>query len=106
MAKKEKKKKLNRRSFIDRSFRISIGIGLAGLGGVLTKKSLSKEYVWQLDPEKCIQCGRCATECVMTLSAVKCFVVRVKELSSSRWLQCSSLSVKARLVVITVEPTS
>jgi electron transport complex protein RnfB len=28
--------------------------------------------VWQLDPAKCIQCGRCATECVLTPSAVKC----------------------------------
>lgn len=28
--------------------------------------------VWQLDPEKCIQCGRCATECVLAPSAVKC----------------------------------
>jgi electron transport complex protein RnfB len=31
-----------------------------------------RQTVWQLDPSKCIQCGRCATECVMTLSAVKC----------------------------------
>ena len=28
--------------------------------------------VWQLDPAKCIQCGRCATNCVLSLSAVKC----------------------------------
>jgi electron transport complex protein RnfB len=28
--------------------------------------------VWQLDPEKCIQCGRCATACVLKPSAVKC----------------------------------
>lgn len=28
--------------------------------------------VWQIDPHKCTQCGRCATECVMTPSAVKC----------------------------------
>ncbi len=75
MAKKEKKKKLNRRDFIDRGFRVSIGIGLVGIGGVLFKKSKAKEYVWQLDPEKCIQCGRCATSCVMTPSVVKCFHV-------------------------------
>jgi electron transport complex protein RnfB len=29
--------------------------------------------VWQIDPAKCIQCGRCATECVLTPSAVKCY---------------------------------
>ena len=28
--------------------------------------------VWQLDPAKCIQCGQCATHCVLPLSAVKC----------------------------------
>ncbi len=28
--------------------------------------------VWQLDPMKCVQCGRCATECVLSPSAVKC----------------------------------
>jgi Na+-translocating ferredoxin:NAD+ oxidoreductase subunit B len=32
----------------------------------------SRQYVWQLDPVKCIQCGRCATNCVLTPSAVKC----------------------------------
>ena len=32
-----------------------------------------KGSVWQLDPSKCIQCGRCATECVLSPSAVKCF---------------------------------
>ncbi len=28
--------------------------------------------VWQLDPAKCIQCGQCATRCVLQQSAVKC----------------------------------
>jgi len=28
--------------------------------------------VWQLDPKKCVQCGQCATRCVLTPSAVKC----------------------------------
>jgi electron transport complex protein RnfB len=28
--------------------------------------------VWQLDPAKCQQCGRCATTCVLNPSAVKC----------------------------------
>jgi electron transport complex protein RnfB len=69
------KKSLNRRNFIDRGFRFFIGFGLAGLGIGLFKKSKAKEYVWQLDPSKCIQCGRCATSCIMTPSAVKCFHV-------------------------------
>ncbi|MEI8196642.1 MAG: 4Fe-4S binding protein [Phycisphaerae bacterium] len=29
--------------------------------------------VWQIDPLRCIQCGKCATACVLTPSAVKCF---------------------------------
>lgn len=28
--------------------------------------------VWQLDPNKCVQCDRCTTECVLNPSAVKC----------------------------------
>jgi len=31
-----------------------------------------QQTVWQLDPSKCIQCGRCATNCILTPSAVKC----------------------------------
>ena len=31
-----------------------------------------RRTVWQLDPAKCIQCGRCATNCVLKQSAVKC----------------------------------
>jgi Na+-translocating ferredoxin:NAD+ oxidoreductase subunit B len=27
---------------------------------------------WQLDPNKCIACGRCQVNCVLTVSAVKC----------------------------------
>jgi len=34
--------------------------------------SVARRMVWQLDPAKCIQCGRCATNCVLTQSAVKC----------------------------------
>jgi len=30
------------------------------------------KYVWQLDPRKCVQCGRCVTNCVLNPSAVKC----------------------------------
>ena len=31
--------------------------------------------VWQIDPNLCIQCGNCATYCVLELSAVKCVQV-------------------------------
>ena len=32
----------------------------------------SGRMVWQLDPRKCIQCGKCETACVLQPSAVKC----------------------------------
>lgn len=52
----------------------------AGTGGVIAalifratgKRILRGGSVWQLDPRKCIQCGRCETECVLQPSAVKC----------------------------------
>lgn len=37
-----------------------------------TRAAAPLRTVWQLDPAKCIQCGRCATNCVLSLSAVKC----------------------------------
>jgi electron transport complex protein RnfB len=36
-------------------------------GAIARRKGVS-----QLDPEKCVQCGRCATNCVLAPSAVKC----------------------------------
>ncbi|MCX7933910.1 MAG: 4Fe-4S binding protein [Planctomycetota bacterium] len=47
-------------------------IGLGGLAGSLARRTISRATVWQIDPRRCIQCGRCATECVLTPSAVKC----------------------------------
>ncbi len=67
-----KKREVNRREFINRSARITLGISLAGIGTLAATKSGTEKYVWQIDPFKCTQCGRCATECVMSPSAVKC----------------------------------
>lgn len=67
-----KDKSFNRRQFINRGARITLGVSLAGVTALTLSKSSSKKYVWQIDPFKCKQCGRCATECVMSPSAVKC----------------------------------
>lgn len=50
------------------------GGALALIGGaaLAAGRSLSPKLVWQVDPEKCTQCGRCATHCVLAPSAVKC----------------------------------
>lgn len=65
-------KKMNRREFLNSGIRFTIAIGLGAIGGHLLHKSSSRQVVWQLDPTKCIQCGKCATSCIKTPSAVKC----------------------------------
>lgn len=51
---------------------LSLGAGL-GLGvGALGKRSSGDGRVWQINPDKCIQCENCASFCVLTPSAVKC----------------------------------
>jgi len=68
-------KKLDRREFINTGVRVAVGIGLGTIGGALWARSSGEEMVWQLDPAKCTQCGRCATSCVISPSAVKCYHV-------------------------------
>jgi Na+-translocating ferredoxin:NAD+ oxidoreductase subunit B len=63
---------MNRREFLNSGFRFTVAVGLGVTIGHLLGKSSSRQMVWQLDPTKCIQCGKCATSCVKTLSAVKC----------------------------------
>jgi electron transport complex protein RnfB len=46
--------------------------GMGGLIGAAAWRSTAKTFVWQLDPQKCVRCGQCATACVLAQSAVKC----------------------------------
>jgi len=46
--------------------------GLGALVGTLAQRTAAETTVWQIDPAKCLRCGRCATECVLDQSAVKC----------------------------------
>ena len=54
--------------------------GLRGLGALAATAGVAAvahgapepDMVWQIDPHKCTQCGRCATLCVLSPSAVKC----------------------------------
>ena len=72
MSDKKEPKSIERRRFIRSGMQMALAVSLGGIAGVSLLKSTSKELVWQIDPFKCVQCGRCANECVMTPSAVKC----------------------------------
>ncbi|HOM18724.1 MAG TPA: 4Fe-4S binding protein [Thermoguttaceae bacterium] len=63
---------VDRRQFLTEGVRAA-GAVLLGAGAVgLAAHSGEKEpMVWQIDPDLCTACGRCATECVLDPSAVK-----------------------------------
>lgn len=63
---------LSRRELLKSGVR---GAGLLGFGaatGFLAGRESKAETLWQINPDLCIQCGLCATECVLEISAVKC----------------------------------
>ncbi len=60
-------KKFDRRDFM----RGAAAVGFTGAAYAAVGEK-TEEFVWQLDPNKCTQCGRCATHCVLNPSAVKC----------------------------------
>jgi electron transport complex protein RnfB len=75
------KKEPTRRDVLGHAVR---GAGLLALGGGvihLTKKAGGAPPVWQIDPDKCINirlgatgveyCDKCATDCVLPLSAIR-----------------------------------
>lgn len=72
MSDKKEPKSIERRRFIRNGMQMALAVSLGGIAGVSFLRSTSTELVWQIDPFKCVQCGRCADECVMTPSAVKC----------------------------------
>ncbi len=62
----------SRREFIQGGVRLSLALALGGIGGLAAARMTGEKWVWQIDPFACTQCGRCATDCVLTPSAVKC----------------------------------
>ena len=62
---------VTRRSFVKTGLNAAAGLSLAGLSGFLINRSSSEELVWQLDPNLCVQCEKCSTDCVLSESAVK-----------------------------------
>ncbi|MBM3496854.1 MAG: ferredoxin [Armatimonadetes bacterium] len=62
----------SRRDVIVGAARFGGAIAAGGALLTLARGARSEPTVPQIDPSRCIQCGKCATECVMTPSAVKC----------------------------------
>ena len=74
---REKQNKITpyqRRKFLITCGRILAGGAILALFGVSYRKTKAKggDYFWQIDPKKCTFCGRCETDCVLPMSAVKC----------------------------------
>lgn len=72
MQEKNQNEQIPRRDFLKDSLRTLSALGIGGLAGLLIHKSQKNGTVWQIDPDICTQCEKCATECVLTPSAVKC----------------------------------
>lgn len=63
---------ISRRSFLKKGFFAGAISAIAAAAGFSLFKSRTDSLVWQINPDLCIQCGRCADSCVLALSAVKC----------------------------------
>ena len=61
----------SRRDFLRSGIRSACLLGVGGAAGFLAAGRNTDDMVWQIDPWKCIQCGNCATYCVLKESAVK-----------------------------------
>ena len=68
----ERKTGLTRRQVLKAGAQGACLLGLGGAVAALARPARGEHMVWQLDPYKCIQCGKCATNCVLGPSAVKC----------------------------------
>lgn len=70
---------IDRRGFLGIGVRVAGAAGLGGVAGLLAVgKGQEGDYLWQIDPDKCIACDKCQSECVLDPSAVKavqCYVI-------------------------------
>ena len=72
MTGKQNDELISRREFLKRAVRITTVVLLGSTAGLAISHLRRNDTVWQLDPDICVQCGNCSTECVQTPSAVKC----------------------------------
>lgn len=65
-------KNLDRRRFLAEGVRAAGAVLLGGAAaGLAAQRGTEELLVWQIDPDLCNCCGRCATHCVLDPSAVK-----------------------------------
>jgi electron transport complex protein RnfB len=65
-------REIDRRGFLGDGVRIAGAIGLVGVAGLRAAwKGQPRDYLWQIDPDKCIACDKCQTQCVLDPSAAK-----------------------------------
>jgi electron transport complex protein RnfB len=72
MSRRKEDPGLTRREFLRMGVRGGALLGAAAAAGGFAYAGRRGHTVWQIDPSKCIQCGNCATYCVLDPSAVKC----------------------------------
>ena len=66
------KSPVSRRDFFRTAVRTVAVAGVGAIVGRLAGGTVRASSVWQIDPAKCVRCGKCATHCVLEQSAVKC----------------------------------
>lgn len=74
----DEKKNWGRRSFLRKVGQATCVIALGGIAYRIAGQHMDEEtagprsrYVWQINPDKCTNCGKCETHCVRMPSAVK-----------------------------------
>ena len=65
---------ISRKRFLQLCGSIAAGTAVVAVSGLCISRTAVAEAgtFWQIDPAKCTFCGRCETDCVLAVSAVKC----------------------------------
>lgn len=70
----EKSSPISRKRFLQICGTVASGAAITAVSGLSVGRMVRSEAgcFWQIDPSKCTFCGRCETNCVLPVSAVKC----------------------------------
>ena len=67
MENKDSKKDINRRIFLRSGLNTVAGLAVGGVTGIVAIRSEVENWVWQLDPNICVQCEKCLEKCPQNL---------------------------------------